>query len=97
MVAVYSSRPALAIVVFLITLAAWRATVEALVSAGYDIAALAAIPDHPGYVKDWIMGANSEAWLPETAGYGPFLSLVVIMAIGAIAAVAVVRRYRSEL
>ena len=72
LVAAYSSRPALAVVVFLITLAAWRATVEALVTAGYDIAALAAVPDHPGYVKDWIMGANSESWLPESAGFEPY-------------------------
>jgi len=97
LVAVYSSRPALAVVIFLVVLAAWRATLEALASAGYTVAALGAVPDHPGYVKDWIMGANSEAWLPETAGFDPIVSLAAIVVIAAVAAYAVLRRYRSLL
>ena len=97
LVAVYSSRTALAVVIFLIVLAAWRGTVEALVSAGYDVAALGAIPDHPGYVKDWIMTSNTEAWLPERAGYDPIVSLGIIVVIAVATGLIVLRRYRSEL
>jgi len=97
LVAVYSSRPTLAVVIFLVVLVAWRATIEALVTAGYEITALGAVYDHPGYVKDWIMSANSETWLPEMAGYGPALSLAIILAIGVATGFLVVRRYRSEL
>ncbi len=97
LVAAYSSRPALAVVIFLVTIAAWRATSEALVSAGYKVVGLLAVTDHPGFVKDWIMGSNSDTWLPERAGFDPIVSLAVILIIGVVAAYAVLRRYRSEL
>jgi ABC-2 type transport system permease protein len=97
LVAVFSSRPALAVVIFLVVLAALRATIAALVDAGYHVVALAAFTDHPGYVKDWIMGAHSETSLPETAGFDPIVSVAAIVVIGAIAAFAVLRRYRSVL
>jgi len=97
LVAAFSSRTALAVVIFLIVMAAWRGTVEALVSAGYDVAALGAFTDHPGYVKDWIMSADSEAWLPERAGFDPIVSLAVIAAVAVLTGIVVMRRYRSEL
>jgi ABC-2 type transport system permease protein len=97
LVAAYSSRPAMAVVIFLITIAAWRATSEALISAGYKVVALLAVTDHPGYVKDWIMGSGSETWLPQQAGFDPIVSLAAILIIGVVAAYAVLRRYRSEL
>ena len=97
LVAVFSSRTTLAVVIYLIVLAAWRATIEALVDAGYEIAALGAVPDHPGYVKDWIMSADSENWLPERAGFDPVVSLGIIVAIGVATGFVALRRYRSEL
>jgi len=97
LVAVYSTRAALAVFAFLMAMVASGATVQALVDAGYKMVSIAAIQDHTGYVKDWIMGSNTERWVPEQAGLEPFVSLLIIMAIAVIAAAAVVRRYRSLL
>ena len=97
LVAVYSSRPTLAVFLYLVAFYAVLATVQAIAETGYEIAGLASVPDHAGYLKDWIMGSNTEEWLPEAAGYGPIVSLVIIIGIGVAVAFAVLRRYRSEL
>jgi len=97
LVAVYSTRAALAVFAFLIAIFASGATVQALVDAGYDMAGVAALQDHIGHVKDWIMGSNTERWVPEQAGMEPFVSLLIIIAVALLAAALVVRRYRSLL
>ena len=43
------------------------------------------------------MGSNTERWVPEQAGLEPFVSLLIIIGVSLLAAVAVVRRYRSLL
>ena len=96
-VAAYSTRPALAVFAFLMSVFVWGATTQALVDAGYKVAGIFGVLDHPGYVKDWIMGSSTNRWVPEQAGLEPLVSLLMILGIAVLAAVAVVRRYRSLL
>ena len=63
--------------------------------AGIDAAGLLAVQFHPAYVKDWIMSANTEQWIPESAGFEPWVSLVTIVAIALGCVLAVRARYRS--
>jgi len=97
LVAVFSSRPALAVFLYLVAFYSAVVTVEAIASAGYEVVGLFSVPDHAGYLKDWIMGSNTHNWLPEAAGYGPVVSLGVIAGIGLVTAFVVLRRYRTEL
>lgn len=96
-VAVYSTRAALAVFAFLMSVFVLGATTHALVDAGYKVAGFFAVQDHPGYVKDWIMGAGTSGWVPARAGIEPLTSLLVILGIATVATVATVRRYRSLL
>jgi hypothetical protein len=97
LVAIFSTRPALAVFAFLVTLFAWNGTTQALVDADYDVAGAFALIDHPNYVKDWIMGADTGRWIPEQAGLEPIVSLAVIVAFVAVTVYAGLRRYRSLL
>lgn len=92
LVAAFSQRASIAAGVYIGVLMLSGAT-EALVDAGYDVFGLAAVIDHPGYVKDWILGASGD-WIPESAGMEPVLSLVVIVVLGAVAGLVVTGRYR---
>lgn len=92
LVAAFSQRTSIAAGVYIGVLMLSGAT-EALVEAGYDAFGLAAFIDHPGYVKDWILGASGE-WIPERAGMEPLLSLVVIVVLGVVAGLVVTGRYR---
>lgn len=94
LVAVFSTRTALAVFVFLIVVPISGPTTGALVDSGTSIVGLAALQHHPGYVKDWIMSSDTHRWIPERAGYEPIVSLIVILVVALIAAAAVVRRYR---
>lgn len=95
LVAVFSSRTALAVFVFLVVVPVSGPTTGALVDSGTSIVGLAALQHHPGYVMNWITGSDTHRWIPERAGYEPIVSLAVIAVLAAVAAVAVVRRYRS--
>ena len=61
---------------------------------GFRPAGLLALQHHPGYVRDWIMGENTNRWISERAGYGPVPSLIVIMVLAVVTIFLVVRRYR---
>jgi hypothetical protein len=67
---------------------------QALVEADFSFAAFLSIQQHPGLVRDWIMGENTNRWIPERAGYGPIPSLIVILTLAVLAIFLVVRRYR---
>ena len=66
----------------------------ALVESGVDYGGIIALVDHPGYVKDWILDANTDRWIPERAGLDPVVSLIVIVVVAAAAAAVVIHRYR---
>lgn len=55
----------------------------ALVDAGYPSVGLLALQHHPGYVKDWIMGSSTREWIPEAAGFGAEMSLLMIVLVAA--------------
>lgn len=65
-----------------------------LVDAGFDSMGLFALQHHPGYVKDWIMGSSTREWIPEAAGFGPELSLLMIVLVAALSWLVVLFRQR---
>ena len=67
---------------------------SSLVDSGASSLGLLALFDHPGHVKDWIMGAGNADWIPERAGYGPMYSLVVILTLAAASWLVVLLRQR---
>lgn len=93
LVAAFSKRTAVAAGVYIGIVMLSGAT-EALVDAGYSVFALGAVLDHPGYVKNWILGANSRGWIPFEAGMEPIMSLAVILVLAVVAGLVVVGRYR---
>jgi len=93
LVAAFSKRTAVAAGVFLGIVMLSGAT-AALVDAGFSVFGLGAILDHPGYVKDWILGTNTGTWIPERAGIEPVMSLLVIITLTIAAGLVVTGRYR---
>jgi len=93
LVAAFSKRTAVAAGVFLGIVMMSGAT-AALVEAGYSAFGLGAILDHPGYVKDWILGASGGDWIPEQAGMEPITSLMVIVVMAVATGLIVIGRYR---
>ena len=58
-------------------------------------AALLATEQHPRYVRDWIFGVHESAeWIPAQAGFGPGISLAVIVGLGVVSAALIGWRYR---
>lgn len=58
-------------------------------------AALLATEQHPRYVRDWIFGVHENAeWIPAQAGFGPEVSLAVVIGLAVVSALLVSRRYR---
>ncbi len=58
-------------------------------------AALLATEQHPRYVRDWIFGVHeSVEWIPAQAGFGPGVSLAVIVGLAVVSAALVGWRYR---
>ncbi|MCB2222597.1 MAG: hypothetical protein KQH83_00365 [Actinobacteria bacterium] len=96
-VAVYSTRQALAMFLYLVAFYTVFATAHAVSEAGYPAAGLISLPDHAGYVKDWIMGSDTQEWLAEAAGLPAYGSLLLLAGLTVLAAWVVLRRYRSEL
>jgi hypothetical protein len=72
------------------------ATAALVDEVGVRVAGLAALIDHPGYVKDWIMGTNTDRWIAERAGYEPAAALAVIAGLALALAAFVVWRYRRS-
>lgn len=62
--------------------------------AEFDIAGLISLNHHPRYVTDWLFDENSHAWIPERAGFDPWVSLLVIAVVAAGCTAVLVRRYR---
>jgi ABC-2 type transport system permease protein len=93
-VAAFAGRTAAAVfAVVLIVPVSGPASAVLVDSGAFAGAGLLALQHHPGYVKDWILSDNAHAWIPERAGFEPVVSLAVIAAIAAAAAVVVYQRY----
>ena len=93
LVTAFSKRTAVAAGVYIGVVMLSGAT-QALVDAGYRVFALGAVLDHPGYVKDWILGSRGGQWIPEQAGMEPLASLAVIATLAVVAWLVVDGRYR---
>lgn len=93
-VAAYANRTAVAAGILIGVVTVSGPATAALVDTGFEPAALLALQHHPGYVKDWILGADVHRWIPERAGYEPVVSLAVMVAVALAAAALVTRRYR---
>jgi ABC-2 type transport system permease protein len=92
--AAYSKRPTLGAGAFIAVMALSTPATGALVEAGFDQAGLLSLQQHPAVVKDWIMGVRSAHLVPQQAGFDPWVSLAVIVAVAVLTAALVVRRYR---
>ncbi len=97
LVAVYAKRLAPATGVYLGVFFGLQAVADGFTNAGTRWAAVAALADHPGVVRDWIFDRSSADLVPTRADLAPWVSLVVIVAIAVLALAAAVRRYRSLL
>ena len=67
---------------------------EATEAPGARWATLLALEQHPRYIRDWIFGVESSDLIPAGAGFGPGVSLAVVIGLAAAAAVLVGWRYR---
>ena len=63
--------------------------------AGEKAVALTAIAQHPPVVMDWIFDRQSVDLAPATAGWDPWVSLVVVAAVALLTALLASRKYRS--
>jgi ABC-2 type transport system permease protein len=94
LIAATSKRGSLAAVLFLgVVLISGLAT-AALVDSGLKVMGLLALNQHPGYVKDWILGAHSHTWIPQQAGFEPAVSLVLILVLATLCSLVVIARQR---
>jgi ABC-2 type transport system permease protein len=94
-IAAYSKRSAIAAGIVLGAFTVSNPIAEALANQeGLRFFSLLALPQHPGFVKDWIMGVDTNQWVPGTAGFGPVVSLAVIVGIALVSVAALVIRYR---
>lgn len=94
LVASLASRTAIAAGTFIGVTVMSAPAGAALVESGIDYGGLIAVTDHPGYLKDWILGADTDRWIPERAGFDPIVSLAVIGVLALVSVVLVMRKYR---
>ncbi|MDE0171649.1 MAG: hypothetical protein OXS29_19450 [bacterium] len=58
-------------------------------------ASLLATEQHPRYIRDWIFGVHESAeWIPAQAGFGPGVSLAVVVSLAVLSMALVGWRYR---
>ncbi len=70
---------------------------EFMLATDFEYLTLLAINHHPRYLGDWIFGEDTLAWIPERAGFDPWVSLTVIAAVALASAIVLIYRYRSWL
>lgn len=96
LVAVFAKRLAPATGVYLGVMFASTGIASGFTDAGTRWAAIAALSDHPGVVRDWIFGQTSNL-VPQRANLEPWISLAVIAALAAATMYVAIRRYRTLL
>lgn len=95
LLAAYARRPAIAAGAFIGIMALSSPATRALVvEAGFDPFGLFALQQHPVVVKDWLMGVPSTHLVPQRAGFDPWVSLAMIIAVALVCGVMVVHHYR---
>ncbi|MFH1105328.1 MAG: hypothetical protein V1757_10380 [Actinomycetota bacterium] len=95
LIATTSKRAALASVLFLGIILISGGATAALVDSGFNALGLLALNQHPGYVKDWILGTHSHDWIPQQAGFEPLVSLVIILTLAALFGLLLVIRQKK--
>ena len=97
LISVFANRTTTARVLFLGGLVGSSGLAAGLSESGaFDLAryaSLASILDHPFYMRDWVYDLSSDA-VPAEAGFGPGISLLVIIVGIALAASVPIIRYR---
>lgn len=91
-------RSGFAAAAFLGTIIAGRNLAAVISEASFPGAryfSLLALDDHPRYVRDWLFDTDVETYAPETAGFGPWVSVAAIVVVGVFGAVWMFRRYRK--
>lgn len=81
----YIDRSGFAAAAFLGIIIAGRNLAEVLAGAGFPGAryfSLLAFDDHPRYVRDWLFGSDLESYVPEMAGFDPWVSLLAVAVVG---------------
>ncbi len=61
---------------------------------GARYASLLALDDHPRYIRDWIFDRDLDTYWPETAGFDPWVSVVVVTGVAVAGYLWVYHRYR---
>ncbi len=102
LIAAYTKRKAVAsgvyLAVMLVGMGLVAGVVQATVLPGHRFAALAALIEHPNYVRDWIYGRSAtQELIVSQAGFAPWVSAVMIAAVAGISLLLVVRRYRRSM
>lgn len=91
-------RTGFAAAAFLGTIIAGRNLAEVVAEASFPGArwfSLLAFDDHPRYIRDWLFDSDvGGVYAPEAAGFGPWVSVAVIAAVGVGGAVWMLQRYR---
>jgi ABC-2 type transport system permease protein len=95
--AAYSKRLTLGAGAFIGVMAVSTPVSDALAEVGFEPAGLLALQQHPGVVKDWILGVRSGHLVPQQAGFDSWVSLTAIVIIALLTGALVARRYRSPL
>ena len=93
----FAAKQSFAAGIFLAIMFIISGVTRGLVEAEFDVFGLLSINHHPRYVADWILDVNSRQWIPEQAGFEPWASLLVIVAIALGSVIVVLRRYRRLL
>lgn len=97
-VATLVSRTGIAAAAFLgtwVALAPIAGQLSGLDVPGLHLLALLNLPEHPEIVTNWVFGALQGQTTMRSAGFDPWVSLVAIVVLAAIAGLVVVRRYRK--
>ena len=69
---------------------------EATSAPGARWVTLLALEQHPRYIRDWIFGLHSSSqWIPAEAGFGPGISLAVVIGLAVVSMALVGWRYRG--
>lgn len=94
----YIDRTGFAAAAFLGTIIAGRNLAEVIAEASFPGArwfSLLALDDHPRYVRDWLFDSDvGGVYAPEAAGFGPWVSVAVIVVVGVGGAFWMLQRYR---
>ncbi len=95
----YIDRTGFAAAAFLGTIIAGRNLAEVVAQASFPGArwfSLLALDDHPRFIRDWLFDSDvGGVYAPEAAGFGPWVSVAVVVVVGVGGGLWMLRRYRK--